>query len=39
MPLVLGSPGGIDLGDTPGPIVVTPEAVPSLSTMQAENEL
>jgi amino acid transporter len=38
MPLVLGSPGGIDLGDTPGPMVVTPEAVPSLSTTQTETE-
>ena len=38
MPLVLGSPGGIDLGDTQGPTVVTPDPVPSLSTMQAETE-
>jgi amino acid transporter len=39
VPLVLGSPGGIDLDDTTGPTVVTPEAVPTMSTMQAETEL
>jgi hypothetical protein len=33
MPLVVGSPGGIDLDDTPGPTVV-PEGLPTLSTMQ-----
>jgi hypothetical protein len=38
MPLVLGSPGGIDLDDTPGPTVV-PEGLPTMSTMQAETEL
>jgi amino acid transporter len=39
MPLVLGSPGGIDLDDTPGPTVVTPGTVPTLSAMQADTEL
>ncbi len=39
MPLVVGSPGGIDLDDTPGPTVLTPESMPQLSTMQAETEL
>ena len=39
MPLVVGSPGGIDLDDTPGPTVLTPEGMPTLSTMHAETEL
>jgi hypothetical protein len=39
MPLVLGSPGGIDLDDTQGPTVVTPGAVPTLSAMQSDTEL
>ena len=38
MPLVVGSPGGIDLDGMPGPTVV-PEGLPSMSTMQAETEL
>jgi hypothetical protein len=33
MALVVGSPGGIDLDDTPGPTVLTPESIPTLSTM------
>jgi hypothetical protein len=37
MPLVVGSPGGIDLDDIPGPTVV--ETLPSMSTMQTETEL
>ena len=36
---MVGSPGGIDLDDTPGPTVVTPEAMPQCPTMQAETEL
>ena len=39
MPLVVGSPGGVDFGGMQGPTVVTPESVPTLSTMQAETEL
>jgi hypothetical protein len=38
MPLVLGSPGAVDFGGMQGPTVVTPESVPTLSTMQAETE-
>ncbi len=36
---MVGSPGGIDLDDMPGPTVLTPESMPTLSTMQAETEL
>jgi hypothetical protein len=41
MPLVVGSPGGIDFDGMPEPTVVAPEAaaMPTISTMQAEPEL
>jgi len=38
MPLVLGSPGGIDLGESSEPVVVSPGAMPTMSAMQTENE-
>jgi hypothetical protein len=42
MPLVMGSPGGVDLDDAPQ-LVVTGDpdvaAIPSVSAMQAETEL
>ena len=38
MPLVLGSPGGIDLGESSEPVVVSPSAMPTMSAMQAETE-
>jgi hypothetical protein len=38
MPLVLGSPGGIDLGDSSEPVVVSPSAMTTMSAMQAETE-
>jgi hypothetical protein len=38
MPLVLGSPGGIDLGESSEPVVVSPGAMPTMSAMQTETE-
>ena len=39
MPLVVGSPGGIDLGGMAPPHIATEAEMPSMSSMKAETEL